>query len=118
MKVLIIGENGQLGFSLKKIVAKYGSKNHFFFTTKLELDLNSYKSISVFFTGRKFDVIVNCAAYTKVDKAEKEKEIANQVNHIAVKLLAEIAFKRNIKLIHISTDHVFDGRLNRPYIEK
>jgi dTDP-4-dehydrorhamnose reductase len=65
----------------------------------------------------KIDVIFNCAAYTAVDKAEEDADKANGVNHLAVKNIAEIAKKQNIKLIHISTDYVFDGTIYRPYKE-
>ena len=80
--------------------------------------MSSENSISHYFDNNdKFDIIINCAAYTQVDKAEKEEELANQINHLAVKQLASIANKQQARLIHISTDYVFNGRQYQPYIE-
>ena len=70
-----------------------------------------------FCTKNKINVIVNCAAYTAVDKAEKEPNQADAINHLAVKSLANIAKSQSIKLIHISTDYVFDGTAHKPYKE-
>ena len=67
--------------------------------------------------NNKFDIIINCAAYTQVDKAEQEAELANQINHLAVKQLASIASNQQARLIHISTDYVFDGESGKPYTE-
>jgi len=118
MRVLVTGKNGQLGKSLHKIVANNEQTNEFIFVGRDELDLSKDCSISNYFDNNdKFDIVINCAAYTAVDKAEEEQEIANQVNHLAVKQLAEIASKQKFKLIHISTDYIFDGESNKPYIE-
>ncbi|WP_348653162.1 dTDP-4-dehydrorhamnose reductase, partial [uncultured Sulfurimonas sp.] len=73
--------------------------------------------INYFDNHDKFDIIINCAAYTAVDKAEEEQELANQINHLAVKQLASIANKQQARLIHISTDYVFDGENFKPYCE-
>ncbi len=70
-----------------------------------------------YFEGKHFDTIINCAAYTAVDKAESERELADTINHRFVSMLAKIAKRNNSKLIHISTDYVFDGKNHRPYIE-
>jgi dTDP-4-dehydrorhamnose reductase len=70
-----------------------------------------------FFEGNVFDAIINCAAYTAVDKAECEPELADTINHRFVSMLAKIAKRSNAKLIHISTDYVFDGTNHRPYVE-
>jgi len=124
MRILVNGKNGQLGRSIQKIVntgTKIGNNqnpNDFIFVAREELDLRSESSISHYFDKNdKFDIIINCAAYTAVDKAEKEKELANQVNHLAVKQLAKIANKQQARLIHISTDYVFDGESDKPYTE-
>ncbi len=121
MKILIIGSSGQLGKSIKKIVEHKKNKNShkfdFVFTGRRELDLSQISSIKSYFDKNKFDVIVNCAAYTSVDKAEVNEKQANQVNHLAVKEIAKIAKKNNMSLIHISTDFVFDGLKVKPYIE-
>ena len=89
----------------------------FVFVGRGELDLSREESIASYFDHNNFDVIVNCAAYTAVDKAEEEEKLADQVNHIAVKQLAEIAKAQQAKLIHISTDYVFDGKSDNPYKE-
>ena len=124
MRVLVTGKNGQLGKSIHKIVNSevetYNSLNShsFIFVGREELDLSSESNISHYFdSSDKFDVIINCAAYTAVDKAEEEQDQANQVNHLAVKQLAQIAKNQQAKLIHISTDYVFDGESDKPYIE-
>jgi dTDP-4-dehydrorhamnose reductase len=124
MKILVTGKNGQLGSSIHKLVNtdtkidNNQSSNEFIFVGRKELDLSSESGISHYFDNNdRFNVIINCAAYTTVDKAEKDQELANQVNHLAVKQLAEIANKQQTKLIHISTDYVFDGERSKPYIE-
>ena len=123
MRILVTGKNGQLGRSIQKIVDtdtkidSNQSSNEFIFVGREELDLSSENSISHYFDNNKFDIIINCAAYTQVDKAEKEVELANQINHLAVKQLANISNKQKIRLIHISTDYVFDGESNKPYME-
>jgi len=123
MRILVIGKNGQLGRSIQKIVntdAKIDnnqSPNDFIFVGREELDLRSESSINNYFGNNKFDIIINCAAYTQVDKAEQEAELANQINHLSVKQLASIASNQQARLIHISTDYVFDGESNKPYLE-
>ena len=124
MRILVTGKNGQLGRSIQKIVGtdtkidNNQSSNDFIFVGREELDLSSEGNISHYFSNNdKFDIIINCAAYTAVDKAEQEVELANQINHLAVKQLASIANEQQAKLIHISTDYVFDGESNKPYIE-
>ena len=117
MKVLVTGKSGQLGRSIKKIISRTKQNNKFTFVDRVELDLSCEDSINNYFKTHNFNVIVNCAAYTSVDKAEKETKLADQINHQAVKLLAEISNKRKIILIHISTDYVFDGESNNIYKE-
>ena len=118
MRVLVTGKNGQLGRSLHKLVSEKKYDNEFIFVGREELDLSSESGINHYFDNNdKFDIIINCAAYTQVDKAEKEEELANQINHLAVKQLASIANKQQARLIHISTDYVFNGRQYQPYIE-
>ena len=123
MKILVTGKNGQLGRSIQKTVntdTKIGnnqSPNDFIFVGREELDLSSESSISQYFGKNKFDIIINCAAYTQVDRAEQEAELANQINHLVVKQLGSIASNQRAKLIHISTDYVFDGESNKPYLE-
>jgi len=122
MRILVTGKNGQLGRSIHKIVNtkidNNQSSNEFIFVGREELDLSSENSISHYFDNNdKFDIIINCAAYTQVDKAEQEVELVNQINHLAVKQLAGIASKQQARLIHISTDYIFDGESDKPYIE-
>ena len=114
--ILVTGSSGQLGQSLKAIANNYPDYV-FTFATRADLDLSNEQSIVDYFQHHHVDLIVNCAAYTAVDKAESEPELANQINHLAVKQLAEIARQQNAKLIHISTDYVFNGQQYRPYIE-
>ena len=117
MFVLITGANGQLGKSLNRLVNQNITDYRFVFSTRDELDLTDFKYIRGFIEKNQFDVIINCAAFTAVDKSELEKENANRVNHLAVKNIAEIARDNCIKLIHISTDYVFDGLNQKPYNE-
>jgi len=124
MRILVTGKNGQLGQSINKLInieskTKYNpSSNEFIFVGREELDLNNKNSIDNYFNNNdRFDIIINCAAYTAVDRAEEEQELANQVNHLAVEQLARIANQQEAKLIHISTDYVFDGGSDKPYIE-
>jgi dTDP-4-dehydrorhamnose reductase len=124
MRILVTGKNGQLGRSIQKIVntgtkiCNNQSPNDFIFVGKEELNLSSESSISNYFDNNKFDIIINCAAYTQVDKAEQEAELANHINHLAVTQLASIASNQRARLIHISTDYVFDGESGKPYTEK
>ena len=117
MKILVIGENGQLGKSIKNVIGKKQLNDTFIFVVRDQLDLSNNHSIANYFKSHRFDVIVNCAAYTSVDKAELEIEAADKINHLAVKQIAEIANHQKSKLIHISTDYVFDGESNNPYSE-
>jgi dTDP-4-dehydrorhamnose reductase len=123
MRILVTGKNSQLGRSIHKLVNTDSkidnnqSSNNFIFVGREELDLSSESSITHYFDNNKFDIIINCAAYTAVDKAEEEKDLANEVNHLSVKQLAQIAKQQQAKLIHISTDYVFDGKKHGPYKE-
>lgn len=121
MRVLVTGKNGQLGRSIKKIVDEKKITNlsnyNFTFIGRKELNLEYIESIKSYFEVNEFNIIINCAAYTKVDKAEENQQQANLINHTAVKELATIAKTKNIKLIHISTDFVFNGLSKKPYTE-
>jgi len=114
--ILVTGANGQLGQSLHKISSSY-PEYQFTFVQRNELDLSQAQSIAAYFQSHRFDYIINCAAYTAVDKAEEENELAEQINYLAVKQLAEIAKAQQTALVHISTDYVFDGTQYRPYVE-
>lgn len=117
MKVLIIGKNGQLGQLIKKIISLGNIKDEYSFVGRSELDLGDSENITTYFNQNKFDIIINCAAYTAVDKAESESKLADQVNHLAVKQMAEIAKQQGAKFIHVSTDYVFDGKNYKPCTE-
>ncbi|MBZ9786738.1 dTDP-4-dehydrorhamnose reductase [Psychroflexus sp. CAK57W] len=114
MRILITGSKGQLGSELK-VLSNYYPEHLFFHTDKEELDITSKEAIVKFVNKNKIKVIINCAAYTAVDRAESEKELADRINHLAVKNLAELAKEKTVKLIHISTDYVFDGKGYKPY---
>jgi dTDP-4-dehydrorhamnose reductase len=114
--ILVTGANGQLGSELKVLSSVY-SQYTFTFTDRDTLDLSNLRKMEDFFEGKTFDAIINCAAYTAVDKAESECELSDAINHRAVSMLAQIAKHDNTTLIHISTDYVFDGKNYQPYIE-
>lgn len=117
MYVLVTGANGQLGKSLNDLVSHNNSIHDFDFASKEHLDLSDFKNVRDYIEQNQFDVIINCAAYTSVDKAEIETNHANLINHLSVNNLAEIARDNNLKLIHISTDYVFDGLKRESYDE-
>ena len=117
MKILVTGKNGQLGKSIQNIITGNEKNSEFVFVGREALDLSSQDSIINYFNNNSFDIIINCAAYTAVDKAEKEVELANYINHLAINKIAEISNKQEIKLIHISTDYIFDGISEKAYLE-
>ena len=118
MKVLVTGSNGQLGQCLQDVVFQSNVTSNFVFLNASELDITNKSQIEKTFTSNNFDYCVNCAAYTAVDKAENEKDKAYAVNADGVKLLAQACKKYGVKLIHISTDFVFDGEQSTPYSEE
>ena len=115
--ILVTGSNGQLGNELRLVVREKDKVNKYYFTDVAELDITSKKDVSDFIVSNNIDIVVNCAAYTNVDKAEDDKEIADFINHIGPKNIAEVCRDRSGFLIHISTDYVFDGTKNTPYTE-
>ena len=134
-RILVTGKNSQLGRSIHKVTRNPSnffkikfehfdyseefitSEWDFHFVSRDELDLSNSQSINEFFKLHQFAGIINCAAYTFVDKAESEVELAEQINHFAVGQLAEIAKNQAIPLIHISTDYVYPGKGLKPYNE-
>ena len=114
--ILVTGSMGQLGSEIKELSLNYNY--NFFFTTRDDIDITSKDSIKEFCQTNSINVIINCAAYTAVDKAQSDIENADLVNRKAVKKLSIIAKELNIKLIHISTDYVFDGKNFKPYVEE
>jgi len=115
--ILVTGSDGQLGSELRFLSNKYKSYKYFF-TDKDELDICNINSLQKFVNNSKINVIVNCAAYTAVDKAETEPELAHKINFLGTKNLALIAKKNHCKLVHISTDYVFDGTKISAYNEE
>jgi dTDP-4-dehydrorhamnose reductase len=114
-RILITGANGQLGKSFKEIAK---TSNHFFLFTDIdELDITDFNQVDIFFRGNKPDFLINCAAYTAVDRAETDEKMAFLLNRDAVKNLAEACKIHNCVFIHISTDYVFDGEKTSPYNE-
>ena len=116
MKVLVIGSEGQLGLEFRKISNSYDSF-YWFFSTIKTLDLIRLETISFFLNNINPSVIVNCAAYTNVDKAETEPKLANTINYKAVDIISKWTSENNKKLIHVSTDYVFDGLSKLPLSE-
>jgi len=116
MKVLVIGSDGQLGLEFRKISSSYDSLSWVFSNIKT-LDLLISDSISSFLNNINPSVIINCAAYTSVDKAEAESKLAYIINHKAVDIISRWTRDNNKKLIHISTDYVFDGLSKLPLSE-
>ncbi|MDF1762578.1 MAG: dTDP-4-dehydrorhamnose reductase [Oleibacter sp.] len=114
--IIVTGGSGQLGQSIRGLVGS-DSGYLYLFPNREELNLNDCASIDAFFAGKEFDLIINCAAYTAVDQAEAEPELADQINHMAVNKLAKMVASRHARLIHISTDYVFAGENFKPYIE-
>ena len=115
--ILVTGSNGQLGSEIREIALNHSEYN-FLFTDVSDLDITNHIEVAELIKNNKINVIINCAAYTAVDKAESEPELSNAINHLATANLARISRDNNIKLIHISTDYVFDGTNHKPYVEK
>ncbi len=115
-KILITGANGQLGNEMR-CVATNDTKNSYVFTDVADLDITDAKAVASFFKELNPDFVVNCAAYTAVDKAEDEIELCSLINSKAVENIATSAKNIGCKVIHISTDYVYDGNATKPYNE-
>ena len=114
MKILLTGKNGQVGFELKNKLSVLGEV---IATDREELDLANPDAIRAFIDQTKPDIIINPAAYTAVDKAESEPDLAYKINVTAPEVLAEKAAELDIPLVHFSTDYVFDGLKKEAYVE-
>ena len=117
LRILVTGADGQLGNCIRK--AAQSSSDEYIFTDVDDLDITDKEAVDLCIRCNNFDVIVNCAAYTNVDKAEEQQAFAEKLNAEAVRNLAEAAKKYGVTLIHISTDYVFGGSLgNTPRTEE
>ncbi|MEA4985310.1 dTDP-4-dehydrorhamnose reductase [bioreactor metagenome] len=114
--VLVTGSKGQLGNEVQVLASSY-SQFEFIFTDVEELDICDRKAVENYFAKRKIDVLLNCAAYAAVDKAEEDVELCYRINEKAVGILGEIAAEYGTRVVHVSTDYVFDGTSYRPYTE-
>ncbi|MDR1402147.1 MAG: dTDP-4-dehydrorhamnose reductase [Tannerellaceae bacterium] len=114
--ILITGANGQLGNSLRLLSKQY-PRYRFLFTDVDILDICNKEALQAYMKTCEVDYVVNCAAYTAVDKAEDEEVLCLTINRDAVRSLGEAASAAKVKVIHISTDYVFDGTNSIPYVE-
>lgn len=112
--ILVTGANGQLGKEIKQLESAY-PEFRFIFLSREDLPIHHFELVRNFFKGYSPQFLINCAAYTAVDKAESEKDLAFQVNGEAVGVLAAVCKEYGTKFIHISTDYVFDGNGTEPY---
>ena len=108
LKILVTGANGQLGSELREL-SNFFIQYKWIFTDWQELDLSDLQNLADNITTISPDILINCAAYTAVDKAESEIELADVLNHQAVAIMANWTFANECKFIHVSTDYVFDG---------
>ncbi len=107
-KILVTGANGQLGSEIKELAKNY-PHFEFVFTDIAEFPLDKAQDIIANFKGIQPDIVINCAAYTAVDKAETDFVVADAINHLAIATLATLCKESGAKLVHVSTDYVFDG---------
>ena len=114
--ILVTGSNGQLGNEIRVLSEQYPNYN-FLYTDIEELNITDYQQIDLFFKNNTIQFVINCAAYTAVDKAEQDTDLARYINSNAAKYLSQIAKKNNAYMIHVSTDYVFNGKHHKPYTE-
>ncbi|MGI5974373.1 MAG: dTDP-4-dehydrorhamnose reductase [Paludibacter sp.] len=115
--ILVTGSKGQLGNEIRILAPSYPQFN-FIFTDIEELDICNRRSVDDFFAAHKIDLLINCAAYTAVDRAEDDRLMCYQINKDAVGYLGEASSRHGVKMLHISTDYVFDGKSYIPYTEE
>lgn len=116
-KILVTGANGQLGSEIK-VLARHYSDFDFVFTDIADFPLDKTEEIIANFKLVQPDIVINCAAYTAVDKAEQDQVTADAINHLAIGTLADLCHRSGAKLVHISTDYVFDGSSPVAYKEE
>ncbi len=114
--ILITGSNGQLGSEMQQAAKRFPNFNYIF-TDVAELDICDKATLNDFVVENEVNFIVNCAAYTAVDKAEDDVDLCYKINCEAVKNIGEVAKANNVKAVHVSTDYVFDGTNHVPYTE-
>lgn len=114
MKVLVLGANGQLGYEFSNFLR---DKAQLFAFSHSELDILDFEKLVNKFLELSPDIVINCAAYTKVDQAEKEQALAYKINAVGARNVSFASFKINAKVVYFSTDYVFDGKKNTPYNE-
>lgn len=114
--ILVTGCNGQLGNEMQLLSAGHPDFNYFFTDVK-ELDITDENAVKAFIEANSIDCVVNCAAYTAVDKAEADEARADVLNHVAPGYLARAVHARGGQMVHVSTDYVFDGTAHVPYRE-
>lgn len=117
MKILVTGANGQLGKALQQL-AKHYPQHQFRFLSREDLPIHHFELVRNYFKVEHPDVCINAAAYTAVDRAETERDLAFQVNAEAVGVLAAVCKAHGSRFIHVSTDYVFDGTSEKPYREE
>jgi dTDP-4-dehydrorhamnose reductase len=115
-RILVTGANGQLGKEIRELACDHPD-DEFFFQSREDMPLENFEMIRTVFHLLKPDLLINCAAYTAVDKAETEKEYVFQVNGEAVGVMAALCAESGARFVHISTDYVFDGEAKQPYKE-
>lgn len=115
--ILVTGCRGQLGNEIQRLAPQYAETCRFFFTDKDELDITDRKAVYAFIEEHGVDLVINCAAFTAVDKAEDEPELCDLLNHVAPGYLAEAVESVGGNMIQVSTDYVFDGTGHVPYRE-
>ena len=116
MNILLTGCNGQLGNEIQLLEKDYG-QHRFFNTDVAELDITNQLAVADFVGRNEIDGIINCAAYTAVDKAEDNKELCTTLNTVAPAYLAAAVEKRGGWIVQVSTDYVFNGKAHKPYVE-
>ena len=116
MNILLTGCNGQLGNEIQLLEKDYG-QHRFFNTDVAELDITNQLAVADFVGRNEIDGIINCAAYTAVDKAEDNKELCTTLNTVAPAYLAAAVEKRDGWIVQVSTDYVFNGKAHKPYVE-
>ena len=115
-RVIVIGSSGQLGQEFKNNI-QFNKQFHTLYYTKNECDITDYQETKKIIQDSRPNVVINCAAYTNVEKAETEQDLANNINNLAVENLAILSNKYNFTLIHFSTDYVFNQTIGRPFTE-